>query len=1443
MAAQKQFGSPPSSAQRGGASAYRGNQHIKRKRRSPVPLASGIIPPAAHERPLFDRSAVAAASGEASSAHKALNAKRQLMPAIPIRRGSAHPVHGGATGAGAGAGARATTAEDGKSKPSSDVSKPSTPLQDGVGAGSSGHTNIQGIAQAIAARAQHVAAGKRGAEGSHRSLQSTSSPALRQLDGSKNIPTDASEGSNDSLLKPGGIATQGDSSNTLDPRRLSVLSHAPSLSDYGDGGSSIDHQDASVDARNSFSAASFPTSPQLAEAGLITSITDPAADRNSVAGSFRWSQVDWAEYAAALSSTISAGDSRQSGLQILGEQDAPAQATADISESKLLPAITSQQDESKAGPSLHDKGAVALGLGIGGTGLLPPDNAIEAQAQDAGEELGTTSARLPTSYSTGAITDSPIPGANGLRSSARSETLHSLGQRRKSRPSALNLSSPMSPASMSRSPSSSRCLASPSHGGRTPPPTMPPAEPLPPLPAEAATLSKSLTASDGWTPRIGASNRESSDSSVGTDSISHSGSLPTLGNSMSERRSSANDVGIASSGQSSTRHRSTKSNAAPLPAVSFRGGQGQSLGARSAALVDAHNASTLAEAQRVEGMLQQIWPPPTYDESHTPASDHSGGYNSRTQLESRDRRQTKRDGFVDRETESSRLPQELVEKGTIDEKNNKESVGEGGEEEDEAVITSVTGTHNPEKGNPTLFRTNSSQYVSSLTRRRSSGKQSEVAQGATAPRKRNDERDASANEGGDSTLQTIGLQTSRSIDSDASAAKIFSAVQPQKIDVHDSPEARAKHTSTGSVMAQTGDWTPSSEVATNHDDYAAWPAQMTDSVGSHVAPSQSLKSAAAHNRFSGAHTSGKGSDDTFSRAKGTESASFGGAFGEVSLAFKQLQAEKRTLEKIIRATTPLDGLSDTANLADYLASMPAKLDLSAREIRKLLELLDRQRSVMDYMIDTHQLELDAHIEELNELHAEFEAVEIEADTHRANAVRLTDDLDKANQEAVSARAELLRFRTSLGDEKERRENANKILGQTRDDLTRVERERDLAREAERQTREELRRLQNNRNEGAEKSRRSMAAVTGASSDAERIAALQHELAQVKITNADLEKQLQHSPAHSVSPDRTRGTSIGSPALYSESDDADKEALRDKILQQEKDIAELRAQIALGAAVTGGDRDDVSIAALHGSGETRQMGSPRSLDRADQVRALMAQMSEQRTREAQIRTAFRALRDDLRKMQSIQQQDRKRTHATKSLLGAQPTSPQSGEHTGKATVEDLLSGVNSAAAAAATGPTPRQLKRLSLPLVNQAAAPLLSAGGAFQQAPDSQSSLDTHPPSAFTSFVGGGAPRVRPTPNKRSSWRYSVDFSSPASLGGHGGSNASMNGHDTGPSPFTREYSLGGAAASQAGAGVSASQDSADAHMPADDDEKLEQLNSPPLRSQPEQDSVQNISGI
>lgn len=155
---------------------------------------------------------------------------------------------------------------------------------------------------------------------------------------------------------------------------------------------------------------------------------------------------------------------------------------------------------------------------------------------------------------------------------------------------------------------------------------------------------------------------------------------------------------------------------------------------------------------------------------------------------------------------------------------------------------------------------------------------------------------------------------------------------------------------------------------------------------------------------------------------------FTGVFGEVMVAFRQLQAEKRTLEKVIRATTPLDGLGEgNERFIQYLTSVQAKAEASASEIQKLLALLLKQREVMDYMLETHEDEIDSHLDEIDDLREELQTALQTTETHRNTSSSLQQKLDNAQAEAFAARQELLKAKRGSSEQAAEREQVVRAL--------------------------------------------------------------------------------------------------------------------------------------------------------------------------------------------------------------------------------------------------------------------------------------------------------------------------------------------------------------------------------------------------------------------------------
>ncbi|CBQ67639.1 conserved hypothetical protein [Sporisorium reilianum SRZ2] len=168
---------------------------------------------------------------------------------------------------------------------------------------------------------------------------------------------------------------------------------------------------------------------------------------------------------------------------------------------------------------------------------------------------------------------------------------------------------------------------------------------------------------------------------------------------------------------------------------------------------------------------------------------------------------------------------------------------------------------------------------------------------------------------------------------------------------------------------------------------------------------------------------------------------FAGAFAEVAQAFRQLQADKLLLEHIVREKTPLSGVgANNEMLSGYLSSTNTKLEQSKAEIRKLLDLLEQQREVMDQMMATHQLEKETYEEDLERLYTSLDETQAEAEHHQAQVVKLNEELARAHAATVQANAEAMHARSTLAEEGRKREKVVLLLRQAKERLREVETE-------------------------------------------------------------------------------------------------------------------------------------------------------------------------------------------------------------------------------------------------------------------------------------------------------------------------------------------------------------------------------------------------------------------
>ncbi|GAC73474.1 mitochondrial oxoglutarate/malate carrier proteins [Moesziomyces antarcticus T-34] len=168
---------------------------------------------------------------------------------------------------------------------------------------------------------------------------------------------------------------------------------------------------------------------------------------------------------------------------------------------------------------------------------------------------------------------------------------------------------------------------------------------------------------------------------------------------------------------------------------------------------------------------------------------------------------------------------------------------------------------------------------------------------------------------------------------------------------------------------------------------------------------------------------------------------FAGAFNEVAQAFRQLQADKVLLEQIVREKTPLSGVgANNEMLSSYLSTMNAKLEHSNGEIRKLLDLLEQQREVIEQMLATHQLERETYEEDVERLRGALAEAQAEVDRQQTAMVRLNEELTRAHAATVQANAEAMRSRATLVEEARKRDKVVQLLRHAKERLREVETE-------------------------------------------------------------------------------------------------------------------------------------------------------------------------------------------------------------------------------------------------------------------------------------------------------------------------------------------------------------------------------------------------------------------
>ncbi|KAF7339405.1 GRIP domain-containing protein [Mycena sanguinolenta] len=162
-------------------------------------------------------------------------------------------------------------------------------------------------------------------------------------------------------------------------------------------------------------------------------------------------------------------------------------------------------------------------------------------------------------------------------------------------------------------------------------------------------------------------------------------------------------------------------------------------------------------------------------------------------------------------------------------------------------------------------------------------------------------------------------------------------------------------------------------------------------------------------------------------------------FSDVSTSFKRLQAEKAAADAVLKELTPIETISDSQALRDFVQNIVLKSEISLEEITRLNGKLATQEERVEELRDTHRLEStsqSAQIETLRKQLAESEAV-------------LVATQGQGNEQSVAQKVEIERLTKEVEsskrvakEEEEKRVKAISLLKTVRQKLVKAEKERD-----------------------------------------------------------------------------------------------------------------------------------------------------------------------------------------------------------------------------------------------------------------------------------------------------------------------------------------------------------------------------------------------------------------
>ncbi|KAF7306991.1 Mediator of RNA polymerase II transcription subunit 5 [Mycena indigotica] len=167
-------------------------------------------------------------------------------------------------------------------------------------------------------------------------------------------------------------------------------------------------------------------------------------------------------------------------------------------------------------------------------------------------------------------------------------------------------------------------------------------------------------------------------------------------------------------------------------------------------------------------------------------------------------------------------------------------------------------------------------------------------------------------------------------------------------------------------------------------------------------------------------------------------------FSDVSTSFKRLRAEKAAADAILRELTPLESVSDSHALRDYVQNIIMKAEMSTGEITRLNGRLETQESRIEELRDTHRLESSSQSAQIEHLKKQLSEAETLISASQGSVAQSTESAAAQTAEIERLQTDIEQSKRVAKEEEEKRVKAISLLKTVRQKLVKAEKDKDDA---------------------------------------------------------------------------------------------------------------------------------------------------------------------------------------------------------------------------------------------------------------------------------------------------------------------------------------------------------------------------------------------------------------